>query len=129
MSVYVPRSIAARREDRELAQRVLRSASGSASLTPSPATSRAGGSRLYCFSCRRGTSAYDLTGPLWGLETRGRDFIELRRRLTAVALDVRVRLSSKGERTTRRRDARVHAEAIEPAEPVSRSGLRTALAS
>ncbi len=28
----------------------------------------------YCFSCRRGTSVYDLAGPLWGLRTRGPDF-------------------------------------------------------
>jgi hypothetical protein len=35
----------------------------------------------YCFSCKRGTSIYDLAGPLWGFRTRGRDFLELRRRL------------------------------------------------
>jgi hypothetical protein len=35
----------------------------------------------YCFSCKRGTSVYDLAGPLWGLRTRGREFIELRRQL------------------------------------------------
>jgi len=40
----------------------------------------------YCFSCRRGTSVYDLAGPLWGLSTRGRDFIELRGRLAALLL-------------------------------------------
>lgn len=40
----------------------------------------------YCFSCRRGTSVYDLAGPLWGLSTRGLDFLELRRRLEALLL-------------------------------------------
>jgi DNA primase len=34
-----------------------------------------------CFSCRRGGSIYDLAAELWGLATRGRDFIELRRLL------------------------------------------------
>jgi hypothetical protein len=33
----------------------------------------------YCFSCKRGTSIYDLAGPLWRLRTRGREFVELRR--------------------------------------------------
>lgn len=46
-----------------------------------------GGERgWYCFSCRRGTSVYDLAGPLWGLRTRGSDFVELRRRLIALLL-------------------------------------------
>ena len=40
----------------------------------------------FCFSCRRGTSVYDLAGPLWGLQTRGLDFLELRRRLTELLL-------------------------------------------
>jgi hypothetical protein len=40
----------------------------------------------YCFSCKRGTSVYDLAGPLWGLATRGADFLELRRRLHALLL-------------------------------------------
>ena len=35
----------------------------------------------FCFSCRRGTSIYDLAGPLLGFATRGRDFVELRREL------------------------------------------------
>ncbi|MDA0168432.1 hypothetical protein OJ998_04975 [Solirubrobacter taibaiensis] len=35
-----------------------------------------------CFSCRRGGTIYDLAAGVWGLETRGRDFVELRRRLT-----------------------------------------------
>ncbi len=39
----------------------------------------------YCFSasCRRGGSIYDLAAALWGLGTRGQDFLELRRRLLA----------------------------------------------
>ncbi|MFL5927826.1 MAG: CHC2 zinc finger domain-containing protein, partial [Gaiellaceae bacterium] len=40
----------------------------------------------YCFSCKRGTSVYDLAGPLWGLRTRGVEFLELRRRLTELLL-------------------------------------------
>jgi hypothetical protein len=40
----------------------------------------------FCFSCRRGTSVYDLAGPLWGLRTRGVEFLELRRRLTELLL-------------------------------------------
>jgi hypothetical protein len=34
-----------------------------------------------CFSCRRGGSIYDLAAALWGTGTRGREFVELRRRL------------------------------------------------
>jgi hypothetical protein len=34
-----------------------------------------------CFSCRRGGTIYDLAAHVWGLQTRGRDFIELRQRL------------------------------------------------
>ena len=41
----------------------------------------------FCFSCRRGTSVYDLAGPLWGLDTRGRAFLELRRRLGDLLLE------------------------------------------
>jgi hypothetical protein len=40
----------------------------------------------FCFSCRRGTSVYDLAGPLWGLGTRGVEFLELRRGLTELLL-------------------------------------------
>jgi len=40
----------------------------------------------YCYGCRRGTSVYDLAAPLWGLETRGADFLELRRRLYELLL-------------------------------------------
>lgn len=35
-----------------------------------------------CFSCGRGGSIYDLASGLWGIQPRGRDFIELRHRLT-----------------------------------------------
>jgi hypothetical protein len=31
-----------------------------------------------CYSCGRGGSIYDLAGPLWGLATRGREFVQLR---------------------------------------------------
>jgi hypothetical protein len=34
-----------------------------------------------CFSCRRGGTIYDLAAGVWGLGTRGRDFIEVRDRL------------------------------------------------
>lgn len=33
-----------------------------------------------CYSCRRGGSIYDLAAETWGMGTRGREFIELRRR-------------------------------------------------
>ncbi|MDA0161258.1 CHC2 zinc finger domain-containing protein [Solirubrobacter ginsenosidimutans] len=35
-----------------------------------------------CFSCRRGGTIYDLAAAIWGMQTRGRDFVEVRRRLT-----------------------------------------------
>jgi CHC2 zinc finger len=35
-----------------------------------------------CFSCGRGGSIYDLAAALWGMRTRGREFIELKRLLT-----------------------------------------------
>jgi hypothetical protein len=34
-----------------------------------------------CFGCGRGGSVYDLAGELWQLNTRGREFVELRNRL------------------------------------------------
>jgi hypothetical protein len=37
----------------------------------------------WCYSCRRGGSIYDLAAALWDLETRGRDFLRLRRQLLA----------------------------------------------
>jgi len=38
----------------------------------------------FCFGCARGGSIYDLAGLLLGRSTRGEDFIELRRELTAM---------------------------------------------
>ena len=38
----------------------------------------------FCFGCRRGGSVYDLGAQVWDLGTRGRDFHELRRRLTVL---------------------------------------------
>ncbi len=35
----------------------------------------------YCFGCGRGGSIYDFAASLWGMQTRGDHFIELRRRL------------------------------------------------
>ena len=41
----------------------------------------------YCFGCRRhGHTVYDLASALWGLDTHGRDFLELRERLYALLL-------------------------------------------
>ncbi len=41
----------------------------------------------YCFgACRAGGSLYDFAARLWGLDTKGADFIELRRRLIAELL-------------------------------------------
>jgi CHC2 zinc finger len=37
----------------------------------------------YCFGCGRGGSIYDLAGLLWRRDTRGEDFLELRRELRA----------------------------------------------
>jgi hypothetical protein len=37
-----------------------------------------------CYSCRRGGSIYDLAAEVWGTGTKGRDFLELRRRLAEV---------------------------------------------
>jgi hypothetical protein len=34
-----------------------------------------------CFSCGRGGSIYDLAAALWGIGTRGREFVKLRRSL------------------------------------------------
>lgn len=36
---------------------------------------------VWCFGCRRGGSIFDFAAALWGLQTRGPDFVELRRRL------------------------------------------------
>ena len=40
----------------------------------------------YCFGCGRGTSVYDLAAAMWRLDTRGADFLELRRRLYELLL-------------------------------------------
>jgi len=37
-----------------------------------------------CYSCRRGGSIYDLAAEVWGKGTKGREFVELRRRLLQV---------------------------------------------
>ncbi len=34
-----------------------------------------------CFSCGRGGSIYDLAAALWGMGTRGKEFLELKRLL------------------------------------------------
>jgi hypothetical protein len=34
-----------------------------------------------CFGCKRGGTIYDFAGQLWGLDTKGRDFVRLRGRL------------------------------------------------
>ena len=45
------------------------------------------GNGWHCFGCgRHGHTAYDLASQLWGLDTRGRDFIELRERLQELLL-------------------------------------------
>jgi len=40
----------------------------------------------FCFGCRRGGSVYDLGGGVMGLSTRGREFLQLRRRLYELLL-------------------------------------------
>jgi hypothetical protein len=40
----------------------------------------------HCYGCHRGGSIYDLAGAVWGLQTRGSDFVALRARLTAEIL-------------------------------------------
>ena len=39
-----------------------------------------------CYGCGRGGSIYDLAAELWGRQTTGRDFLEVRRRLTQLLL-------------------------------------------
>ena len=36
---------------------------------------------FYCYGCGVGGSLYDFAGRLWGLDTKGRAFLELRARL------------------------------------------------
>ena len=51
-----------------------------------------------CFSCRRGGTIYDLAAAVWGINTRGRDFIRLRERLMEqFALDL-ARLDASRQR-------------------------------
>lgn len=38
----------------------------------------------YCFGCGAGSSIYDMAAAVYGIGTRGADFVELRRRLTAL---------------------------------------------
>lgn len=43
----------------------------------------------YCFGCGAGSSIYDMAAAVYGLGTRGADFVELRRRLTTLMLPPR----------------------------------------
>ena len=54
--------------------------------SPSLHVYREPGRGWYCFGCGRGGSIYDLAALLWGRETRGRDFSELRRELVELML-------------------------------------------
>jgi hypothetical protein len=40
----------------------------------------------HCYGCGGGSTIYDLAAKLWGLDTRGSDFIELRARLSELLL-------------------------------------------
>jgi hypothetical protein len=53
----------------------------------------------YCFGCGRGSSIYDLAAAVYGLGTRGADFTELRRRLTAALGDPRPQGGEKRRRS------------------------------
>jgi hypothetical protein len=46
-----------------------------------------------CFGCRRGGTVFDFAGALWGLQTKGREFLQLRARL-AQELGVRSQTSA-----------------------------------
>ncbi len=41
---------------------------------------------VWCFGCEQGGDIYTFAGLLWGLERRGGDFLEIRRRLEAELL-------------------------------------------
>jgi hypothetical protein len=57
----------------------------------------------YCYGCQRGGSIYDLGAEVFGLSTRGREFIELRRRLhAALAACAAMRPSSAAQSETGR---------------------------
>jgi len=58
--------------------------------TPSLHVYEQPGRGWYCYGCGRGGSGYDLAALLWQRETRGKDFLELRR-------DLRACLSSRPE--------------------------------
>jgi hypothetical protein len=58
-----------------------------------------------CFSCRRGGSIYDLAAALWGMGTKGREFLELRRLLTE-------RFSVELSRAARREPPRIEGRAL-----------------
>jgi len=53
-------------------------------LSPSLHVYREPGRGWYCFGCGRGGSIYDLAALLWHRETRGSDFVQLRRELEAL---------------------------------------------
>jgi len=44
----------------------------------------------YCFACRLGGSIYDFAALLFGLDTRGHQFLALRQRLAAEVLPPRL---------------------------------------
>lgn len=52
-----------------------------ADRTPSLHVYREPADGWYCYGCQRGGSIFDLGAAVFGLSTRGRDFVELRRRL------------------------------------------------
>ena len=41
---------------------------------------------VWCFGCEQGGDIYTFAGLLWGLERRGGDFLEIRRRLAGALL-------------------------------------------
>ena len=67
-------------------------------VQPSLHVYRTGERGWCCFSCRRGGTIYDLAAALWGMKTRGREFLRLRERLTEqFALDL-ARIDARRER-------------------------------
>jgi hypothetical protein len=58
--------------------------------TPSLHLYETGEQGWYCFGCGRGGDIYDFAGALWGLKTRGRDYLELRRRLSEQLLPLSI---------------------------------------
>ena len=49
---------------------------------------------FYCYGCRAGGSIYDFAARLWGLDTKGRAFLELRARLADSSLGIHEPTSS-----------------------------------